>query len=287
MTNNQEQIALLRSQVTLYKEKMAVLEHEVQALRKQTSNLVKEKEDILKMAQFQIEEKSTTIAQLVTKLHQAQLLIHTMQQQHSVSSSPPPSTGFYPLPPKEPPPGSPIRTPRGHITRRAIRRTETFPQQIVSNNCTVESEPAARKPSTLGSHLISPSTESLVKSRDHLLREQPQMLTRSLKVRQTQKPILPPIQSNEVLDTAIMIPPPPNPLPPTHRPRYSVNKGLSSAPCSLRLVNYSSPHHSAFQQEESKSMKVEEGKDSEATEGTLLIKHQAESLYYKPQAHRK
>ena len=281
MLHNQEQLALLRSQLTMHKEKMTALEREVQTLRKQTSNLLKEKEDLLKTTQFKIEEKSTTIAQLVSKLHQAQLLIHTLQQgQHSASPS---STSFL-----DPPPGSPIRTPRGHIMRRTIRRTETFPQQIVTGN--MESENlVSRKHSATSGQLISPSTESLVKSRDEVIRghvKQPQILARSLKMQQGQKPVLPPIQSNEVLEATVSIPPPPNP-PPAHRHRYSLNKGLNSAPCSLRLMNYSSPHHSGFQGEESKGVKVEEEVESEATEGTLLVKHQAESLYYKPQAHRK
>lgn len=285
MLQNQEEIALLRSQLTIHKEKTTSLEREVQTLRKQTSNLLKEKEDILKMTQFKIEEKSTTIAQLVSKLHQAQLLIHTLQQgQHSTVSSPSTAGGFL-----DPPPGSPIRTPRGHIMRRTIRRTETFPQQMVAGN--MESEkPVSRKHSATSGQLISPSTESLVKvSRDEVIRghvKQPQMLARSLKMRQAQKPVLPPIQSNEILEATVSIPPPPNP-PPAHRQRYSLNKGLNSAPCSLRLMNYSSRHHSAFQGEESKGEKVEEEEESEATEGTLLVKHQAESLYYKPQAHRK
>lgn len=283
---------------------MDLLEHELQTLRKETRELLKEKQDVVRTAQHQLEEKSTTIAQLVSKLQQTQLLLHKMQQSNDTAAVPGP--GLFPVPPKDPPPPptsteSINRKTRGHITRR-LRRSLTSPAQpsleCISYNSITESmipslpisasvsesyQQSQPVVTSAKPRLISPSPppDTHIRSRDQLLLtqvKQPQILQRTLAMKlQVQKPVLPPIQSEEVPHT---IPPPP---PNYHRRRrYTLNKGsgLSSAPCSLRLVNYSTSHDKGDEEEE-------DGKEKEP-EGTLMIKHQlnqgkTESLYFKSQ----
>lgn len=298
---SQEAVITLKSQVDTLNEQNALLNHEVVCLVRKTENKLKEKDEVINTLHLQLEDKSNTVAQLVNKLHQTQRLLHKMETKPGNSSFTIPH-GVFPTPPKEPPPEGVYRT--GRITRRLRRPVNSSQLPDISrpssdsideSNMTLPSIPSTiirsslpnvqlsnpflpqrltqsyeqtssyssgnqatgRKP---GSPTFSVSPEDL-KARENIIHEQishPQMLQRALHTHPS-KPILPPISGSEdeLLSTF--------PTEPSRR-RFHLAKaqGLTSAPCSHRLVNYNT----------GTSREVEDSDGMNKKDGKLMIKHE-------------
>ena len=133
------EIASLRSQLSTQKETNSLLEHQVQLLQQELSDVFKEKEECVRAMNQDLDDKSASIAYLVTKLHSCKSLLckkineERQKQQSSEKLSPcmspetPPLLSQLPLkpsPPTEPRPESAHK--KGRITRR-LRRTCSTP----------------------------------------------------------------------------------------------------------------------------------------------------------------
>lgn len=190
---------------------------------------------MIRALQHQLEEKSATIAHLVTKLHHTQKYLQKSLEAGTKPSLAPPSL----LPrPKEPPS---FKT--GRITRR-LRRSVT--------SLVPPTDDTANTPALLPSPF--PGHTAVHSRSDHTVSGDDRTVLRS------KDPVLPPIN-----DTSR----------PSHK-RYVLAKsqGLSSAPCSLRLVDYKRPSTEAT---------VEECEEGSSEQGKLLVK--CESHPPLPQIH--
>jgi coiled-coil domain-containing protein 92 len=208
LLESQNEVSYLKSQLVMGEEKMNLLEQEMFTLRNEIEKSHKEKQEIIRSAQYQLEEKSTAITQLVSKLHQTQQLLQRVYQSSSDSVIP---EGFLPSPPKEPPPVE--NRYRSHLTRR-LQRTVTSPYLSSSTG---------HKDGSLPSLTSRPSKP---------MSSIPQIPPLPVNQEQNEfdtKQVLPPIITNDTRRGS-------------HRHRKIVSKGLNSAPCTMRLVNYSAGH---------------------------------------------
>lgn len=310
LQSSQEEVVSLRSQLSLQKEKCGLLKHEIETLKKELHKLSREKEDIIRSSRYQLEEKSTAIAQLVSKLHQTQRMLQKPLETSEMTATPSSIPhGYYPTPPKEPSPSEGLYR-IGRIIRRN-QRSLTSPQELSSPSTdSISSGPSSTPPplialpslprppskssirragcpqltnqirqpprgtwdrdlSPSSSQLFGTSTDSQLKTRDQIILEQvkqPQLLERALK-KETSKPVLPPIQSEEDMTVHDFKLQSVSKHHSNRRQRHMLNKkgsGLSSAPCSVRLMNYAM----------SQSVR-DEDKDSDEgePEGLLMVKH--------------
>ena len=289
----------LRSQLSIQKEKCGLLKHETETLNKKLHKVLREKEDIIRSSKYQLEEKSTTIAKLVSKLHQTQRMLQKPLETSGTIATPTSiPQGHYPMPPKEPSPSEGLYR-IGHITRRK-QRTLTSPQELGSlSTDSISSGPSPtpppliplpslprppskssirragfpqltnrirQPPRDMGDRDLSPnpsqlfaaSTDSQLKTRDHVILE--------LK-KETSKPVLPPIQSEEDMTIHDFKLQSVSKNHSNRRQRHMLSKkgsGLSSAPCSVRLMNYAT----------SQSIRDEDkDSDEDEPEGMLMVKH--------------
>ena len=125
-TDSRAEVASLQSQLSAQREKTSLLEHELQLLKRKLVDSTKEKEDCIRTLNHELEKKSSSIAYLVTQLHQTKRLLHkTLESQRQVATKPlRPHPPLQPSPPSESPPEAAYRT--GKITKR-LRRTCSSP----------------------------------------------------------------------------------------------------------------------------------------------------------------
>ena len=255
LQRNQEKVSFLQSQLVLQREKTALLEQEMCEMRKEIDELCKEKQDIIVSAQQQLDHKSNTITQLVNRLHHNQYLLQKLQQNREATLSTTPQPFCPPLP-KEPPPTSDVyRT--GRITRR-LRRTVTSPHPSIRE---LNTPPSNERHDSLPEIHSTGTTMPLniEKPKDVVIHH---------------TNALPPIYSSDETSNDSL------PLlrgARAYRKHHGViNKGLNSAPCSMRLMNYATSNVSHIIEKDCKE------------DGQLLMVKQQETMLYKlSQSHRK
>ena len=241
LKSSRDEIAELRSLLSSQEDKIFLLEHEIECLLKEIERCNRTKDDMIRSLQHQLEEKSTTIAHLATKLHHTQKYLQkALEAQQNVkkpsmlpsSLVPHPKEPLVPLP-KEPPTSPSYRT--GRITRRL--------------RCSVTSN-MVPPPTDELAHFPTAKNQVMFQG-DTALRSNDTVKSRGDTVLHSKAPILPPIGSHETR--------------PSHK-RFVLAKsqGLASAPCSTRLVDYSRP-----------PQEISKTEDEESGQGRLLVKYES------------
>lgn len=183
LTSLRDEVSFLRSQLIASEEKNSLLEHQLHLLKNKLTNAKRDKNDSVNALNLELEEKSSSIAYLVTQLHQAKRMLYKSFDNQDDSNKP----RFTPHPPSQPPhrprpPSQPPLTPHppsqpppqrrltqdsttqyqtGQIVRR-MRRTSSSPSghRRISAVFQVKSSFPSQSPSLSGSALHKQSKES-------------------------------------------------------------------------------------------------------------------------------
>ena len=127
MKSRTAELASLQAQLSSQKETNSLLEHQIKTLQRELANITQEKDEHIKALNHELEEKTTSIAYLVTQLHRTKRLLQKSQEDERSLACSRASDGdqvIKPSPPKKSPPEAAYKT--GLITKR-LRRTCSTP----------------------------------------------------------------------------------------------------------------------------------------------------------------